>query len=168
MVVTSNFYVKGPGGSSDRDRRNEFELDNYYSDSHKPIDDFGKEFFSGWNDKDWNQYDTIMIDCIQLYLKEGLIVADSINLEANNLKQATSAEFYEYSKGIAPNKWLDKREELDIFNSSYTDCPDVSSNLFTRWLKEYASQKDLEYQDKSSGGNYSFILKTVKDEEDGE
>jgi len=67
---------------------------------------------------------------------------------------------------VEVDSWIDKRVFHLKFMESFPIHKDVSSNQFTRWLKEYASQNGLEYQDKSSGGNYTFILRTIKNNDD--
>jgi hypothetical protein len=63
---------------------------------------------------------------------------------------------------IEMDKWIDKRELLKVFNEDYSSIGGITSHLFTKFLKEFASQKEYEYDVKSSGGNYSFIIKSNK------
>ena len=81
IVVSSNYPVKGTGGSTDKRRRYEFEVANHYHVNHQPMDEFQKHFFDDWIPGEWNDFDALMMDCVQVYLKNGLIEAKSLNLE---------------------------------------------------------------------------------------
>ncbi|MBU2905118.1 hypothetical protein KO529_10010 [Arenibacter algicola] len=163
FIVSSNYPVKGTGGSTDERRRCEFEVANYYSVDHQPKDDFKKNFFSDWNSDEWNTFDALMMDCVQVYFQKGLIIPDPINLVKNKLINDTSEEFVSYmDDSIDFDKWIDKRECHQSFLEKYPIHKDVTSHQFTKWLKAFASHKQLEYDDKSSGGKYIFILKTIK------
>ena len=167
IVISSNYPVKGTGGSTDIRRRCEFEVSNYYSADHQPIDDFKKHFFDDWNGQEWNAFDTLMMTCVQEFFQKGLIIPDPINLVKNKLINDTSEEFVSYmDDSIDFDKWIDKREYHQSFLEKYPIHQDVTSHQFTKWLKAFASHKQLEYDDKSSGGKYTFILKTIKMVED--
>lgn len=167
IVISSNYPVKGTGGSTDIRRRCEYEVANYYNADHQPIDDFKKHFFDDWNEEEWGQFDSLMIYCVQIFLQKGLIIPDPINLVKNKLISETCPEFLSYAEeSIKFDEWIDKREYHQEFLEKYSMHKDVSSHQFTKWIKEFASHKGLKYEDKSSGGDYTFILKTIKVEED--
>ncbi|MBU2060731.1 MAG: hypothetical protein KKH44_02630, partial [Bacteroidetes bacterium] len=51
LLITSNYYVSGPGGSSDERRRHEFEISNHYNLEFTPEIEFGNRFFgSQWGE----------------------------------------------------------------------------------------------------------------------
>jgi len=167
FLISSNYPVKGTGGSTDERRRCEFEVANHYDCNHQPRIEFGKHFFDDWNTDEWNAFDKLMMDCVQVYLQKGLIIPDPINLVKNKLLSDTCPEFVSYVEdSIKFDEWMDKREYHQEFIQKYPSHNPVSSHQFTKWLKEFASHKELEYEDKSSGGKYIFILKTLKVEED--
>jgi hypothetical protein len=169
IAISSNFPVKGTGGSTDIRRRCEFEVANHYDANHQPIDDFGFHFFEDWDDKQWNSFDLLMMDCLKAYLKNGLIIPEAINLVKNTLIGGTCYEFTNFiNDEIELDSWIDKRVFHLKFMESFPIHKDVSSNQFTRWLKEYARLNNLVYKDKSSGGKYSFILETIKTGDDEE
>ncbi|WP_372757891.1 hypothetical protein [Mariniflexile sp.] len=166
IVISSNYPVKGTGGSTDKRRRCEFEIANHYNENHQPIDDFGLHFFDDWNQEQWNYFDTLMMNCAKLYLDKGLIIPEAINLVKNKLVSNTSMEFVDFMKGIELDTWIDKRAFHEDFIKKYPEHSGITSHQLTKWQKEFASQNNLEYHDKSSGGDYSFILKTVEKDED--
>lgn len=84
----------------------------------------------------------------------------------NKLVSNTCPEFVDFMNGIALNTWLDKRDCFKDFITKYPVHNEITSHQFTKWLKDFASQKGLQYEDKSTGGNYPFILRTIKKDED--
>lgn len=166
FIISSNYPVKGTGGSTDTRRRCEFEVANHYNSNYQPIDDFGILFFDGWDDKQWNQFDEFMMSCAILYLEEGLITPDPINIVKNKLVSNTCVEFIDFMNGITLDTWSDKRALYEDFIKKYPEHSRITSHQFTKWKKEFAFQNNLEYQDKSSGGDYTFILKTTEKDED--
>ncbi|WP_035669076.1 primase-helicase family protein [Flavobacterium sp. 83] len=160
IMITSNQPVKGPGGSSDIRRRCEFEVPNYFSDTWTPKDEYGKLFFSQWDDIEWNMFDCFMIECVQLFLKEGLLEAKPLKLKVNKLIQLTSPEFHNFisKDAITIGKWIDKNEFLQQFTDAYPKLEDVKSNSLTRWMKKYCEENDLEYTDKKTGEKFEFKL----------
>jgi hypothetical protein len=166
IVISSNYPVKGTGGSTDKRRRCEFEVANHYNSDHQPIDEFGKHFYDDWNSLEWNQFDELMMECVKTYLEKGLIIPEPINLVKNKLVSNTCVEFVDFINGIALNTWLDKRAFHEDFIKKYPEHSRITSHQLTKWQKVFASQNNLEYQDKSSGGDYTFILKTIEKDED--
>ena len=167
IVISSNYIVKGTGGATDQRRRCEFEVSNHYSQYHQPKDDFDYLFFNEWNKEQWSQFDQFMMSCVMTYLDKGLIIAEPINLIKNKLLLSTSKDFLEFmEKEMQLDKWLDKRKFHSLFIEKYSNSKEVTTHQLTKWVKEYASQKDLIYEDKSSGGDYTFILKNIEGGED--
>ena len=74
IAITTNYAIKGSGNSFAR-RKWEVELHQHYNKNNTPLDEFGKLMFGDWNDDEWCQFDNYMIQCIQLYLKQGLTLA---------------------------------------------------------------------------------------------
>src|SRR5690606_11670443 len=56
ILISSNYLVRGTGGSSDIRRKFEFELSNYFNENHTPEDEFGNRFFDDWNEEQWNEF----------------------------------------------------------------------------------------------------------------
>jgi hypothetical protein len=161
IMFTSNYLIKGPKGSSNERRRYEFELANYYSNTFRPEDEFGNRFFdNSWPDDEWNSFYYFLMSCIQDYLKNGLIIADPINLDKGKKQSYSCNEFIEFAEIILErNKWQDKREFRQLFEEYYPNRAGISSHLFTKWLKDYAIEIGCNYEDKSTGGDYIFIIR---------
>ena len=55
LFITTNHAIDGEGPSFD-DRKAFIVFSDYYNDHHKPILDFGKNFFTEWSSYEWNQF----------------------------------------------------------------------------------------------------------------
>ena len=160
ILISSNYYVKGPGGSSDERRRYEFEIENYYSESFTPEDDFGNRFFDGWDIQEWNRFYCFMMRCTQEYLRRGLKQDLSASLKKVKFEQNTSVEFVKFADDYFEyNKKMDKREYLQIFKEFFPHYSTLSSHMFTKWIKDYSIRMGYAYADSSTGGDYFFELK---------
>lgn len=156
VFISSNYYVGGPGGSSDRRRRCEFEVANFYSDKFTPYDDFGATFFEEWSFEEWNSFFVFMMNCVQIYLKEGLLHGDIKENSKRRVEGTTSIYFYEYISSLVElGEKNDQREFVEVLQKYH---PDLTSHQFTKWLKIYCSEMNLNLIQKSSGSDYFFFL----------
>ncbi|WP_026932791.1 primase-helicase family protein [Christiangramia echinicola] len=160
ILITSNHYVNGDGGDSDKGRRYEFEIVNYYSLKFKPEHEFGNRFFGKkWPVEEWDKFYFFMFQCVQIYLSNGLIEVPDLNLTKSKILDNTSPEFLEFAEEYFElNSWLDKREYLEFFQGFYPKYADLSSKQFTSWSKQYAVSIKCVYEDKSSGCGLFFKL----------
>lgn len=154
VLISSNTYVKGPGGSSDRRRRCEFELANHYSDKFSPIDEFGKNFFDDWNEHEWNQFFYFMFDCVQTFLSNGLICGNKEKERETRLKNLTSEKFLDVITNFSEiNSRNDQRVFLEILNE---EGEGLSPHMFTKWCKIYCDEMGYKFEKENTGGNYYF------------
>ena len=181
IAITTNYAIKGAGNSFAR-RKWELELHQHYTKKYTPQDEFGRLFFGDWDDDEWCVFDNYMIGCLQLYLKEGLIQSEFVNLKIRQLSAETSHDFIEWCgllEGGEPNQKL--QPEMRIYkNEMYFDFineyPDyapkskmtISRIRFYKWLHSYCiyktGQPALEGRDTT--GRWFTI--TYKDEEEQE
>lgn len=169
LMLSSNYYISGPTGPSDRARRHEFEIANYYNERFTPEDEFGNRFFGkDWDNQEWNKFYNFMMQCISCYLKNGLIEVPAINLGEEKTIRYTHPDFYEFIVDkLTLNIRMCKRQLREEFKSQYPSQKDLSPHQFTKWLKEYALIIGGIYIDKSSGGKTHFkISKSISDEEE--
>lgn len=156
VIITSNTYVKGTGGSSDRRRRYEFTLANFFSDKYSPRDHFKNTLFDEWDDREWNLFFYFMMDSVQVFLNHGLIEGDNEKSQNDRLKNLTHPFFVEAVETICNlGEWLIQKEFMEILNE---ELPDLSPHMFTRWMKIYCSEKNLEFTKLNSGGVFSFKI----------
>jgi hypothetical protein len=160
ILITSNYPVKGPGGSSDIRRRLEFEIANYYDADFTPEMEFGNRFFDKyWGAGEWSKFYQFMMSCVRDYLKNGLLIAPSINLKSEKVRDKSRPEFIEFVKAyLKLNRWINKRDFEGDFKIIY---PNISftPHIFSKWLQEYANHLGGVLEKVSSGGNYKFRIR---------
>lgn len=161
IVISSNFTIQGVDDST-RDRQFIIEFSDHYNKRNRPVDEFGKLFFDGWTVEEWRTFDSLMIQCIQLYLKEGLVTYEYVNLEQKQLIDETCDEFAEFSTGIELNHEYNKKDLFDQFKNDYPDFEKLTQGKFTRWLKLWARIKDYEVVEGKSGANRTIIFSQLK------
>ncbi len=150
ICITTNYAIKGAGNSFAR-RKWELELYQHYSKEYTPQDEFGRLFFGDWNDDEWCVFDNYMIQCLQLYLKEGLIQSEFVNLRIRQLSAETSHDFVEWC-GLLDDNIKNTKLEFGIkiyLNEMYFDFvneyPDyapkskmtISRQRFYKWIHAY-------------------------------
>ncbi len=156
LLISSNHYVKGPGGSSDRRRRCEFELANYYSEKFSPEDEFGNLFFNQWSKLEWDKFYFFMMQCVQVFLEKGLIKGNTEKEKSRRLENLTSPEFIQAIQSFSPlGEWVDQRVLIDLLK---LEIPDLTPHTFTKWISIYCDEKGLNQEKKSSGGIYYYRL----------
>jgi len=163
ILITTNHAIKGIDPST-LDREFVLEFSDHYNEKHKPIHEFGKNFFAPWSKEEWNSFDNSMIGCLQYYLKNGLVEYERINLITKMLVESTSEEFIEFMEDIKLDEWYDKKDKCEEFVNLYPDYKiNFHQKTFTSWVKIYAKLKDLKYEDKKAGAKRSFILTKIVD-----
>lgn len=150
IVLSTNFSISGVDDST-IDREFIIEFSDYYNMNHRPTDDFGKLLFDCWNEYEWNDFDCYMIECLQFYLKRGLVTYEYVNLEKKKLIDETAPEFVEYSEGIETNNEYDKKELYESFKKEYQDYDKLTQRKFTQWLKVLGKLKNYEIREPKSG-----------------
>lgn len=158
IVITTNYAIKGKGNSFSR-RKWEQEFHNHYREDLTPFHEFGRMFFSDWDDDEWCHFDMFMISCLQFYMKNGLVRSKFVNLKIRQLSAETCHEFVEYCGLISENnssnifirfKGLEKVYKMDLFDDFVSDYSDfaprskraVSKTEFNRWVVAYANYRD--------------------------
>jgi len=96
VVMTSNHAIRGYSDSYIR-RQLIVEFAPYFNPKKTVKDEYGEIFFDYqfWGNDKWAQFDSFMLDCIQLYLKEGLSER-LINYHKKQVLQEIGPELFEY------------------------------------------------------------------------
>ena len=147
IVITTNYVINGAGGSHDR-RRHEVEFHQYFNAKRTPKDVFGKYFFDEWSDDEWIDFDNYIIECVQKYLKKGLVKVDSINANKKRFIQNTCKEFFDYIQegNIELEKLYYTTDLLMDFVKENKEMKDISSKMFISWVKQYANYYGYQLQ----------------------
>ncbi|MCP5064059.1 MAG: hypothetical protein GY936_16580 [Ignavibacteriae bacterium] len=165
ILISTNYTIAGLGGSYDR-RMFELEFSDHYNASHTPIDEFGHNFFEDWEDEEWNNFDNFMLECLMLYLDEGLIAYKKVNLDRRKLLDRTNPDFIDFMEtsfnyGAEYDRktlFVRFKESIGYDNDFMNECP-VKINTFTKWIKYYAEHTGKIYKERPSNGlTYIKIL----------
>ena len=149
LILTTNYAIKGKGASFER-RKWELEFKQHYTTGYTPLMEFGRLFFGDWNEDEWCAFDNYMIKNLQLYLKNGLIVSEFVNLKIRKLSAETCHEFIEWCGLLdeTPSEKLLLNQKLykyDLYIDFIQDNPDfapkakmtISRRKFYQWLVAY-------------------------------
>lgn len=162
VILTLNYTLQIRGGSA-RDRVVEFEFADFYSVARTPEMEHGCWFFRDWSADEWLKFDNFMLMCVADYLKGGVVMPDTINLEARKLLDETSREFILFMEEleIAHEKEYDRRElwekfaEVDEHNKpTRSGFHWLKQATFTKWLRLWAQYRPemAGYREYRSGG----------------
>jgi hypothetical protein len=72
----------------------EVELSSYFGTHHTPFDQFGSMLFEDWDEQEWARFDHYMINCLNYYLKNGLVESEAKNLELRKFINETISGLY--------------------------------------------------------------------------
>ena len=180
IIITTNYAIKGSGNSFAR-RKWELELHQHYNANHVPFNEFGKNFFNDWDTEEWSQFDNFMIDCLQGYLKKGLMKSKFVNLKVRQLSAETCHDFIEWCgliEGATPNRniaeggRLSKQTLYEEFVQEYPDYQprakySISRTRFYRWLVAYGvyMQGSMPRQGRDASGRWIELKETNKQEQ---
>lgn len=174
ILFTSNYILSGVGDSHDA-RKIEIELYRHYSKNYKPINEFGKLFFSGWNENEWNAFFSYMVGNIKKYFKNGLIHSELKTGKTKKLIANTCEDFYDFCENEflwKENNFYTTKEILQKYNDGSREIPKTMNvSWFGRWLGMYFDYKQWKREDTTYGGIrkfsiYGFESKNIEIEDD--
>ena len=170
LLITTNHAINGEG-SSFRDRQAFVVFSDYYNDDHKPIDDFGRNFFSEWDREQWNLFYNLMAKCLQLYFRsikedwagknQGIIPPPMDDVEARRLRQMMGEDFLTWAEAyfspdpeaddpsngqVMLNKRIKRQEMHTSFKTMFPQSEKyINSTGFGKRIKFYCQYKGLHF-----------------------
>jgi hypothetical protein len=158
ILITTNYTIKGKGGSHDA-RKFEVELSTFFNSDYTPIDFFGHKLFDSWDDQEWARFDCYMIECLKKYLTNGLMSYKSISLPFKKLQVEISKELFECIETTPRNEWIDANTFYDTYISMIPKRWNAKTkNSVTIDLKKYCKFYGLEYESILSNGIKKFSI----------
>ncbi len=146
ILITTNYTIGGVGGSFER-RKWEVEFSSYFSSKHTPLNEFGRMFFDEWDKSEWLKFYNYMVKCIQMYLTNGLVNFEYVNLEIRKYIKETSFEFYEWANNetLKENERLNKTMVFNLFLEEYPDFKrfNLSQKRFWMWVEKYCTFNNI-------------------------
>ena len=166
IIITTNYTIKGDSASFNA-RKYEVEMSSYFSDNYTPIHEFGHELFNDWDAEEWAKFDCYMIECIRIYLEQGLLPMPLKNLDFRKIVDAISIELFNFFEGVKHNEWIKSKELYDSFILMYPDKKNaVTQTRITRSFKQYCKFKEFELNESTSAGITKYYIKSNQQEED--
>jgi len=165
IIITTNYTIQGDSASFNA-RKYEVEMSSYFNDNYTPIMEFGHELFNEWTAEEWASFDNYMMNCISIYLENGLIDMPLKNLDYRKLLDKIGNEMNIFFGGLYKNQYLNIKKTYDDLLDSFPELrkKNVSQTLMTRNLNKYCQFHDLEFETAYSGGIGKMIIKDNKDE----
>ncbi len=158
VLLTSNHAIGGSDQSHER-RRIDLYISDHYGTTHTPRDEFGHLLFSGWNETQWELFDSFMVSCLQLFLDSGVQKVVNPEMIAKRLAAETHEDFAGFleSNMCKRDIYHSKTQMLD----SWVDISKVqiTQTKFTKWLIKY--QEVGEYILENNRTNGSYRLKSA-------
>jgi len=159
IIITTNYTIKGDSPSYNA-RKYEVEMSSYFNDKYTPEQEFGHQLFNNWDADEWARFDNYMMECIKIYLKNGLIDMPLKNLAYRKLIDKITIEMHHFFDGLKRNEWLNIK---DVYNQLFDRFPELrkqnpSQNKMTTNFKEYCEYHKLKYDIRYSAGVGKLII----------
>lgn len=185
IYLTTNHALNGEG-SSFSDRQWQIAFSDFYNDSHKPIDDFGTLFFDDWDFEQWNLTWNLLAECVQIYLRFGVVEAPGERIAQRQMRQFMGENFLSWAE-----EYFSAEDHLNVrlvrktlFDAFLEYSPEerkwTSPTRFKQKIKKYCEWKSYlfnphqcdpksglpyrtdrdgrpDYDDKSAGIEYFMI-----------
>ena len=160
IIITTNYTIQGDSASFNA-RKYEVEMSSYFNDKYTPIMEFGHELFNEWSDDEWANFDNYMMECISIYLREGLLDMPLKNLDYRKLIDQIGNEMNIFFDGLNKNEYLNIKMTYDNLMDSFPELRkrNISQNLMTRNLKKYCEFNKYIFETAYSGGIGKMIIK---------
>lgn len=162
LYISTNHALNGEGSSFVR-RQFLTPFSDFYNDKHTPHDDFGMNFFTEWDYDQRNLFFNFMAECVQTYLRFGLVMAPTERLELRRLRQSVGEDLiywadehfmfdpssYKFLVIGNPNFGV-QSTRLDLYNSFKNSLSSKSSGWYTprrfgEKIKEYCKFRGCRF-----------------------
>ncbi len=168
IMFTSNYILSGVGDSHDA-RKIEIELFRHYSKTYKPINEFGKLFFSQWQKQEWDSFFNYMIGNIQKYFNNGLLFSELKTGKTKKIIANTCEDFFDFCENEflwQENHFYATKEIMSAYNDGHREVPrSMNVSWFGRWLGTYFDFKQWKREDSTNGGIRKFAVSGFKSKE---
>lgn len=159
VAITTNYAINGTSNSFRR-RMFEYEVSLTYSADYSPRDKFRHNFFDDWTAEQWNLFYNTMFQCLQVFLKNGLIDSEPISLNLTKLINKSCEEFVDWAEnGIEPGIQYDKKKLYDSYVKAYPEYINrLKQRDFTYWLRAWGEYTKLIATESHSGEIRNIIF----------
>jgi len=160
IIITTNYTVRGEGASF-VDRMYEVEMSSYFNENHTPIKEFGHELFNDWDEAEWSRFDNYMMECVSIYLREGLVPMPTVNLKERKLINDLGVEMIQFCETIEKDEWHKVFDLFLKFQQMYPEKKNtITQNKITIGVKAWCKNQGYTYQGKRNKGIAKLIIHT--------
>jgi len=160
ILITTNYTIKGKGGSHDA-RRFEVELSSYFNEKYTPIMEFGHKLFDSWDADEWARFDCYMIECLKKYLNNGLLPYKAISLPLKKLQVDITKDLYDCINNAPKNEWISFDEFYNNYTSNVKKFTEKTKTFVTQSIKnKYCEFFGFVYDEAKQSGVKKFIIKS--------
>ena len=118
MVFTTNYMVNAEGVHAQR-RQRVLPFSDFFGAHLTPLEHFGIQFFTGWDEGSWKVFYNYMFMAVKLYLNKGLIsMPISDNMRLKSIKSSYGEEFKNWFDDYRKTKlgeWVDFKDMYSFF-----------------------------------------------------
>lgn len=164
FVFTTNFKPKGSSGSHKR-RRIDFMVSDYYNVNHTPVQDFGKNFFQDWDSNEYNKFFSFYIECVKMYLKEGIVKQENRHNDYIELAVEFDRDFADY---IYHDKKLAQWISAEGFNAhlAYNEFvhhydTDILIKEFLKSVRKVLNLKRIKHEESGKSEKRFFKILNI-------
>ena len=161
LYITTNHAINAQSSSA-VDRMTYIVFSDYYNEEHKPVDDFGHQFFVDWDDEQWNLFYNFMAECVYWYLYsmqhvwhrvgQGAIPPPMKDVRLRTLKQLMGEAFFQWAEAFFDpgykyiNTRISRKEAYDQFHQAFPESKlQVAPTKFKDKVKQYCEFKGYHF-----------------------
>lgn len=163
IVFTTNYTIVNSGAHAQR-RQRTFEFAPFFGVANTPATHFKHNLFDDWDRDEWNMFYNYLFQCVQQYLKEGILEQQStLKVKRKHIKLKYGEEFLE---------WFDSYLEQDarawkfigdlyeeFINSSGSEKKFFSQKRFRMAINEWTGLlKDMPSSQENRVPNHGIIV----------
>ena len=133
---TTNYTINYSGGHGKR-RVKIIEFSTFFNHKNTPIDFFGNALFNDWDRDEWNRFYNFMIECVQIYLENGIpVIENSDKINRKNIKINFGEDFLAYYDDLTRDQWREFGAEYTSFlNVNDMEKKDYSQMRFRKAMQ---------------------------------
>jgi hypothetical protein len=167
LSFTTNYSIASNSEHSKR-RQRVIEFAPFFNSKNTPEMKFGKLFFDGWGEGEWQKFYNFMFYCVKYYLQNGIKdVGNSDKMKNKKIKQQFGEEFLEYFLDLPGNVFKFISDEWKGFLEKYElDKKEYSLKRFKKALEIGSKIYEIEYIDRRNqqhNGLKEFCIKKNND-----
>ncbi|MCZ2144079.1 MAG: bifunctional DNA primase/polymerase [Ignavibacteriales bacterium] len=163
FLITTNFTVGHLGYSHER-RKHTVEFSDYYGGHRNPQDEFGHNLIDDWDSAEQHRADRFVIQCLRMFLRDGLSEECVINAKIRQLFDKVGREFAQFFIGkmqdntILPNIKFDRKALYDEARLEVDELSELTLNGFTRKVKLFCTQMNINFFERRSNNTNYMVL----------